>query len=498
MTIVSHVSDNEQIENELLPIMGENLTPQQSNELMQIVNECYLKPEGIAVEPMDYEMQIQLTSDVPSHSPPRKLSPLEKAAVQNTIDGLLRDGVIRPSNSPYASAIVLVDKKNGEKRMCVDYRGINKVTDRDNYPLPLIDDCIENLGGKAFYAVLDLKNGFHQVEIEEASKKYTSFVVPNGQYEYERMPFGLKNAPAVFQRYVNGIFRDLTNQSQIVIYMDDISFGSAGFEDFKQLMRCVLTRVTSRGLELNLSKCKFGCNKIDYLGYSISADGIEPNDDHIVAIRNYPMPTSAREVHPCIGLFSYFRRFVPQFSTVARPLQLLLRKDAAFNFNQECIDAFYTLRALLTTAPVLAIYDSRKVTELHTDASSHGFGAALMQKQEDGKFHPVSFFSKTTTAAEAKYHSFELETLAIIYALRRFRVYVEGIPFRIITDCNSLTMTLTKKQVNPRIARWALELENYNYTIQHRSGVSMGHVDALSRCHADKPTEENTEVYFFW
>lgn len=390
LTVVSQVTDIKRIENELelngelaenesidvkrvtgrpKPILGENLTQLQADELMQIINECYLKPEGIAIEPMEYEMQIRLTSDVPFHSPPRRLSPLEKETVQKKIDGLLRDGIIRPSISPYASAIVLVDKKNGEKRMCVDYRGINKVTVRDNYPLPLIDDCIEKLGGKNFYAVLDLESGFHQVKIEETSKKYTSFVVPNGQYEYERMPFGLKNAPAVFQRYVNGIFRDMTNESRIVIYIDDISFGSEGFNGFKLLVRDVLTRVTERGLKLNLSKCRFGSDRIDYLGYTISADGIVPNDAHIVAIKNYPMPRNVREIKSCLGLFSYFRRFVPQFSTIARPLQALQLKDAVFDFNQECVDAFCRLREHLTTAPILAIYDPKRMTELHTQVA---------------------------------------------------------------------------------------------------------------------------------
>lgn len=179
---------------------------------------------------------------------------------------------------------------------------------------------------------------------------------------------------------------------------------------------------------------------------------------------------------------------MPQFSRIAKPLQNLLRENVTFDFDRRCHDAFNELKELLTAAPVLAIYNPKRITELHTDASALGFGAALMQKQDDGKFHPIAYFSKTTTAAESKYHSFELETLAIIYALRRFRVYLEGIPFKIITDCNSLTMTLGKKQLNPRIARWALELENYDYVTQHR--VLMGHVDALSRCHEVRTQDE--------
>lgn len=255
------------------------------------------------------------------------------------------------------------------------------------------------------------------------------------------MPFGLKNAPSVFQRFINNIFRDLTDKRLIVIYMDDLLLATTPVEEHRQLLTIILNRITNKALKLNLNKCKFGFEEIDYLGYSISAVGISPSDAHIAAIKKYPMPTSAMAVHSCIGLFSYCRRFVPQFSRIAKPLQNLLHKDAVFNFDHRYHEAFYELKKRLIAAPVLAIYSPTKTTELHTDASSFGFGAALMQKQEDGKLN-----------------SFELETLAIIYALRRFRVYLEGIPFKIITDCNSLTMTLEKKQINSRIARWALWL----------------------------------------
>lgn len=372
--------------------------------------------------------------------------------------------------------------KNGQTRMCIDYRGLNKLTIRDNYPLPLIEDCLEYLEGKKFFTKLDLKSGFHQVKVSKESIKYTAFVTPNGQYEYLRMPFGLKNAPAVFQRFINNIFRDFIDKRLIVIYMDDILLATESFEEHKCLLEKVLTRITKKELKLNLGKCEFGNEHMEALGYSVSASGIRPSDSHLAAIRNYPIPTTAKAVHSCLGLFSYFRRFVPQFSRIARPLQNMLRKDVKFDFNQNCLDAFVELKNRLMAVPVLAIYSPSKITELHTDASSLGFGAALLQKQEDGKFHPIAYFSKSTTDAESRYHSFELETLAIIYALQRFRVYLEGIPFKIITDCNSLAMTLERKHIN-RVSRWALELENYNYTIQHRSGSSMGHVDALSRCY---------------
>lgn len=469
-------------ESEPLIDISNNLGKQDTDILRAVVINNYLSPTDVHIEPYDYEMSIRLTNDVPFHSMPRRLSYYERTEVQKIVRELLEKRIIRPSSSPYASAIVLVKKKSGEMRMCVDYRSLNRLTIRDNYPLPLIEDCIEYLEGKQYFTVLDLCHGFHQVRMAAESIKYTSFVTPDGQYEYEKMPFGLKNAPAVFQRFICNIFRDLIDSHDIIIYMDDILIATADFKQHLQLVTAVLRRLASKGLELKLKKCKFGYGEIDYLGYSVSPLGIRPSDSHIRAIRHYPMPKNARELKTCLGLFSYFRKFVPSFTRIARPLQALMREGVAFRFTDECVGAFVELRDRLASAPVLAIYSPKRETELHCDASSAGFGAVLMQRLSDGKFHPVLYFSKATTAAESKYHSFELETLAIIYALRRFRVYLEGIPFRIVTDCNSLTMTLGKKQVNPRIARWALELENYNYTIQHRSGVSMGHVDALSRC----------------
>lgn len=460
----------------------EGLSQLDKVEFETLITSTYLKPKGILVEPLNYEMEIHLTSDAPFYCSPRRLSVQEKREVQGIIDELLAEGIIRPSNSAYSSAIVLVNRKDGRRRLCVDYRGLNKVTVRDNYPLPLIEDCLEYLEGKRYFSLLDLKNGFHQVKIADTSIKYTSFVTPGGQYEYVRMPFGLKNAPAIFQRFINTIFRDLIDQGKIIIYLDDIFLATDTLEEHRKLLAEVLTRTALRGLKLNLEKCKFGYQEIEYLGYAVSHKGIGMSKAHTSAISQYPVPTNVREVQSCLGLFSYFRRFVPSFSKIARPLQNLLHKNTVFNFDQRCFDSFFELKNKLLEAPILSIYSPKRVTELHCDGSSIGFGAALMQKQDDGRFHPVAYFSKTTSVPESRYHSFELEALAIIYALRRFRVYLEGIHFKIISDCNSLAMTLEKKQVNPRIARWALELENYNYIIQHRAGSSMTHVDALSRC----------------
>lgn len=476
-------------ENEPVLNINENLSPSDIYDFRNIIIENYLNPSEVEVKPYDYEMNIHLTTDAPFYCAPRRLSYYDKAETKKIIDELLEEGIIQPSNSPYASAIVLVKKKNGKTRMCIDYRSLNKVTVRDNYPLPLIEDCIEYLDGKKYFSVLDLKSGFHHVKVAAESMKYTSFVTPNGQYEYRRMPFGLKNAPAVFQRFVNHNFKDLLDKGLIVIYMDDLLLATKDLIEHKLMLSKILQIMSRRGLSLNMEKCQFVRTEIEYLGYAVSSKGIRPSDHHIAAIKKYPLPTNAKEVQSCLGLFSYFRRFVPSFSRVAKPLQNLLWKDAAFNFDKNCYEAFYQLKQNLISSPVLAIYNPRRETELHTDASSMGFGAALLQKQKDGKFHPIAYYSKTASAAESKYHSFELETLAILYALQRFRVYLEGIEFTVVTDCNSLAMTLEKKQMNQRIARWALEFERFTFTTKHRPGLSMGHVDALSRCHPMNETE---------
>lgn len=315
--------------------------------------------------------------------------------------------------------------------------------------------------------------------MQEESIRYTAFVTPLGQFEYCYMPFGLKNAGSVFQRFINRVLREFIDAGKIVVYLDDISIATETFDEHLSILGSVLRVLKEAGLKLNFQKCKFAYKELDYLGYRVKENGIRPNNEHIKTIQEYPMATDCEELERCLGLFSFFRRFVFNFSRIARPLTNLRNKE--FNWTNECTEAFVTLRDRLVNSPVLAVYDPQRETELHTDASIKGYGSVLLQRQGDKKFHPVACYSKCTSPAESRYHSFELETLAIIYALRRFRVYLEGISFTVVTDCNSLALTLSKKLMNPRIARWALELENYDYNVRHRRGELMAHVDALSR-----------------
>lgn len=467
-----------------------------SSDLRDMITETYYNFPPDKVKPLEYEMKIKLTDEKPTFCRPRRLSHYERTEVRKIVDELLKDGIIRPSRSPFAAAIVPVKKKDGSLRKCCDYKPLNKNTVRDNHPMPIVDDCIEHLGGKKFFSVIDLKSGYHHVKMHPDSVKYTSFVTPDGQYEYLFMPFGLRNAPAEFVRFVTMILGDLIKEKLIVIFMDDILIASNDFKTHLETLRRLFEILGRNGLRIQPKKCRFAYNELEYLGYLANSSGITLKRSDLQTIRDYPEPKNRKQVERCHGLFSYFRRFVPSFSKIARPLTKLLKKDAHFEFSEECKQAFRILRDKLLESPVLSIYNPEAVTELHCDASAAGFGAILMQKQSDGNFHPVSYFSKTTSDAEAKLHSYELETLAIIYALKRFHIYLVGIPFKIVTDCDSLALTLNNRNSSAKIARWALFLENYDYTVQHRPGTSMSHVDALSRVNKTIAYVDNAELDF--
>lgn len=430
----------------------------------------------------EHTMTISVKKDEPFYFSPRRFSFFEQKEIEIIIQDLLNQGIIRESNSPYASRVVLLKKKDGSKRMCIDFRELNKRTVRDVHPIPLIDDQLDRLRGKRYFSLIDLKSGFHHIKVQEESRKYTAFVTASGQYEYNRVPFGLCNGPAVFTRFINHILRPLIRTNKIQVYIDDILIATSTVIEHTGVLNELFAVLKANTLQLQWQKCKFLKTKIEFLGYEVSETGIKPSQRHIEAVTNFPIPRNVHELYRFIGLTSFFRRFIENHSVLAKPLYDLLRKDSKFVFGASQLHAFELLKKKLCSDPVLRIFNPLAETELHTDASSVGFGACLIQKQEtDNRWHPVMFYSKRATDTESRYHSFELETLAVIYALKRFRVYVHGIKFTIVTDCNSLKQTLAKQELNHRIARWALELQNYDYDIVHRESRRMQHVDALSR-----------------
>lgn len=424
-------------------------------------------------------MAINLQNNDPVVYRPYRLAVKEKEQVRTMVSELLENDIVRPSTSSYASPVVLVKKKNGEFRLCIDYRALNKKTVKENYPMPLIDDQLDVLSGNQLFTTLDLKSGYYQIPIREGDKHKTAFVTPDGHFEFNRMPFGLANAPATFQRLMNQVLGSARHK-EVLAYLDDVIIPSNSFDEGLTRLESVLQLFSKVGFTFNLSKCIFFSPKVEYLGFEVSVNGIRPGSKKIEAVEKFPTPLNHHNVRQFLGLASFFRRFVQGFSVIAKPLTYLLRKDVKWIWGPDQDKAFRTLQNALVSKPTLALYNPDLDTELHTDACKIGVAGILLQKH-DNILKPVAYFSRQTSPEEQNYSAYDLETLAVVSSLQKFRVYLIGIPFKIITDCNSLRATFLKRDMLPRVARWWEQMQEFNFSIEYRPGRSMCHVDALSR-----------------
>lgn len=469
----------------------------QTHELLRKYRDCFALDLSELGKTNITEMTIKLKDNTPVVYNPYRMSYKEKEQLSVIIDDLLKNGIIRESSSSYASPILLVNKKNGQKRLCVDYRALNRCTLKDKYPLPRIEDKLDCLGGNNYFSSLDLASGYYQVPVAEECKHLTAFVTPDGLYEYNRMPFGLANAPSVFQRLMNTML-SRAGQTLAMAYMDDLLVPSKTVQEGLEKLEKVFILLRQAKLTLNLRKCVFFRERIDYLGFEISREGIRPGAHKIDAVKQFPVPKNVHEVRQFVGLTSYFRKFVPNFSRIARPLTVLTKKSESWRFGTEQMTAFETLKGILADRPVLALYDPRARLEVHTDASKFGIGAILMQDGGKG-LQPIAYYSRQTSPEEQKFHSYELETLAVITALNRFRVYLLGATFKLVTDCSAIRCTMTKKDLVPRVARWWIAMQEYDFTIEYRAGAKMAHVDALSRNPIDStdPSFRDDDVNIF-
>ena len=426
------------------------------------------------------EMKIVLNDEKPIHQAPRRFPPAE--VIERQTEQWIEEGKIRPSSSDYASPVVVTKRMNGSPRVCIDYRKLNRVIVRDRYPLSVIEDLIDKLQEARVFSTIDLKNGFLHVSVSEESRKYTAFVTQNGQFDFLNMPFGLCNAPSVFQRFINAVFKSLIKEGICFIYIDDIIIPAPNYDENVSRLKRVFETASEYGLEINKRKVQLMKRRIEFLGHMIEDGKVYPSPDKIKAILDYPAPTCVKDIQSFLGLTSNFRKFIPNHALIAKPLSDLLQKDKKFQFDGPEQRSFLELKVSMMKDLVLLIYNPKLETELHTDASREGYGAILMQKSiEDQQFHPVHYMSRKTTSAEKNYSSYELEVLAVIMALKKFRIYLLGIKFKIITDCVAFQKTINKKDLATRVARWFLLLEEFDYTVEHRPGVRMKHVDALSR-----------------
>ena len=339
--------------------------------------------------------KIDTGTAAPCRQRARRVPAQHRAALQEMIEKMLEDGVIRPSTSPWAAPIVLVKKKNGTLRLCVDYRKLNSITRKDSFPIPRIDDILDSLGGATWFATLDLASGYWQVELDPTDQEKTAFAIPTGLYEFTTMPFGLANAPATFQRLMQMVLQDLT-PSTCLVYLDDVIVFGRNSDTLLENVRNVLHRLEQAGLRLQPSKCTFMQRKVAFLGHVIGPEGVHTDPSKVAVVREWPTPQSAEEVRKFLGLASYYRRFVKNFSTIAAPLNRLTEKGRKFAWSPACEDAFVTLRASLTTTPTLAFPDFSEdggQFTLDTDAIDTGIRAVLSKIGQDAAEHVIAYGS---------------------------------------------------------------------------------------------------------
>ncbi|GFX75995.1 hypothetical protein TNCV_1995491 [Trichonephila clavipes] len=335
---------------------------------------------------------------------------------------------------------------------------------------------------------MDLRSGYWQIEIDEADREKTAFITPEGLYEFKVMPFGLCNAPATFERMMDNLLRHF-KWTMCLCYLDDIIVFSETFEDHLIRLRLVLKCLQEAGLKLNLKKCLFAAQEVKILGHLVSSNGVRPDPDKIKAVRNFPTPNNIHYIRSFLGLCSYFRRFIKGFCYLAEPLHSLLKSGVEFHWGPEEVEAFDSLKKALTSDPVLGMYDERASTEIHTDASGYGIGAVLVQIQNNVE-KVIAYASRTLTKAEKNYSTTERECLAIVWATNKFRPYIFGKHFTVVTDHHSLCWLMNLKDPSGRPARWALRLQEHDFDVKYKTGKKHSDADALSR----NPVEEETET----
>ena len=382
---------------------------------------------------------------------------------------MLRDGVIRPSISPWASPVVMVKKKDRSMRFCVDFRKVNDVTIKDAHPLPRIDDTLESLHGAKFFSILDLKSGYWQLPIREQDKEKTAFRTCSGQlYEFNQLPFGLCNAPATFSRLMDRALAGLA-WNICLYYLDDIIVFSASWEEHLERLRAVFERLRRANLKLGAAKFHLTRKEVSFLGYKVTPEGLEPEPKLMETIDRLTPPTSVTEVRSFLGLVGYYRRFIRRFSDKAAPLNALLHKDQEWSWTPQCQEAFELLKGEISRKPVSAYLDFSKPFRLYTDASNLGLGAILAQHQE-GKERIICCASRTLNNAETNYSTTKKECLAIVWGVHMFRPFLVATQFEILTDHYALQWLRTMKNESALLHRWAASLEDYRFNILHRPG----------------------------
>ena len=435
-------------------------------------------PEDLFKLPPEREVEFAIEvfpGTTPISIPPYRMAPKELEELKAQIDELRTKGFIRPSVSPWGAPALFVKKKDGSLRMCIDYRKLNRVTVKNKYPLPRIDDLFDQLGGCEFFSKIDLRSGYHQLRVKKEDIQKTAFKSRYGHYEFLVMPFGLTNAPAVFMDLMNRVFRPYLDKF-VIVFIDDILIYSKSKAEHEQHLFIVLQTLREHLLFAKFSKCEFWLSEVKFLGHVISKEGIAVDSSKVEAVLNWSQPRTVADIRSFLGLAGYYRRFIKDFSRIAAPMTKLTQKGVPFIWSAECEEAFQELKVRLTTAPVLIIPEQGIGYTVYTDASLRGLGCVLMQRKK-----VVAYASRQLKSHEKNYPTHDLELAAVVHALKIWRHYLYGERFELFSDHKSLKYIFTQKELNLRQRRWMEYLEDYDFGLNYHPGKANAVADALSR-----------------
>jgi hypothetical protein len=423
------------------------------------------------------EHVIRVNDGPPVYIPPYRKSLKEKQSMEEEVLKMLDLKIIERSTSAWNSPAIIIPKKDGSKRFVIDYRQVNKVIVNEIWPMPRIDDIFDRLSGSKIFSALDLTQGYHQIELEKESRKYTAFSTQTAHYQFIRMPFGLKTAPAAFSRIMNQILGHLTF---VEVYLDDITIHSKTIEEHFNHILAVAEILKKCNLRIKQSKCRWISKEAKILGHIVSGGEVKMDPDKITVLKERIEPKNVKQLQQFLGICNYYRKFIKDYAKIATPLNKLLKAENKFKWENEQKEAFKSMKDALIEYPVLRQPDFTKTFYVYTDASGYCLGAVLAQKDESGRDFACAYASKSLKAAELNYTTTEKECMAVVWAIKKFRIYLYA-KFVIITDHVALSWLLSIRDPTGRLARWSVYLQAYDFDIVHRKGLIHSNADALSR-----------------
>jgi hypothetical protein len=449
------------------------------DQLLHSFDDVFSEPKGLPPSrPCDHRIHLKPnTAPVAVH--PYRYPQLQKNELEDQCSKMLAQGIIRPSTSPFSAPVLLVKKHDNSWRFCVDYRALNDATIKDKFPIPVVEELLDELNGAKFFTKLDLRSGYHQVRVHPEDIDKTAFRTHHGHFEFLVMPFGLSNAPSTFQALMNSVLGPFLRKF-VLVFFDDILIYSHSWTEHMQHLKTILNVLLANHLHVKHSKCSFATSTVSYLGHVISDHGVAMDETKVEAVQSWPTPRSVRGLRGFLGLAGYYRRFIQNFGTIAAPLTQLLKKNS-FQWNEAATASFFDLKKALTAAPVLQLPDFEQCFTVECDASGSGFGAVLHQ----GK-GPVAFFSKQFAPRHLKVAAYERELIGLVQAVRHWRPYLWGRQFSVKTDHYALKFMLDQRLSTIPQHQWISKLFGYDFTVEYRPGRLNTVADALSR----RDTEE--------